>query len=102
MPVIWDEASGTARNDFAIFYDCESFCDTESDMESETKSTKGVQPATGSKTLTKSQKHVERASFGPDPSTLSRTQKTRKHFKRFWCCYLLGIVILLGILLPIL
>lgn len=50
--------------------------------------------------------HVEKTTspgtnFGSHPQ-LSRSQKIKKHYKRFWCCYLLSLVIFLAAFLPIL
>ena len=47
--------------------------------------------------------HLEEAkglSLEKTPTTMS--QKVGKHWKRFWCCYLVGNVIFLAIFLPIL
>ena len=33
---------------------------------------------------------------------LKRSEKLKRHWKRFWCCYLVGNVIFLAIFLPIL
>lgn len=45
--------------------------------------------------------HVEVAAVPPTKAQLAKT-KTQKHFKRFWCCYLLALIIFLAIFLPIL
>lgn len=33
---------------------------------------------------------------------ISRTQKLKRHLRRFWCCYVVGTVVFLAILLPVL
>ena len=32
----------------------------------------------------------------------TRKQKVQRHFKRFWCCYTVGIAVLLAVTLPLL
>lgn len=50
--------------------------------------------------------HIERLSDESDESPPGRVKRARivfnKHWRRFWCCYLLGIIIFLAIFLPIL
>ncbi|KAI9036444.1 DUF3712 domain-containing protein [Aspergillus affinis] len=46
-----------------------------------------------------SSEHVEAAH---EPETLGKRQKAKRHFRRFWCCYLLAAIIFLAIFLPIL
>ena len=47
--------------------------------------------------------HVESAG-GLSLATTNRTRKAAfaRHWKRFWCCYLIGNVIFLAIFLPVL
>jgi hypothetical protein len=44
--------------------------------------------------------HVERLSIPPTP--LTKKQKLKKHWKRFWFCYLVGGFVFLAIFLPLL
>lgn len=50
--------------------------------------------------------HIERLSDEGDGPPRGRVKRARtifnKHWRRFWCCYLLGIIIFLAIFLPIL
>ncbi|KAJ5601227.1 hypothetical protein N7510_010761 [Penicillium lagena] len=38
---------------------------------------------------------------GPSSKTKAPSTRFKKHWRRFWCCYLLGCILLLAILLPI-
>lgn len=44
--------------------------------------------------------HPEKGYAKPPP--VGMTVKVKRHFARFWCCYLLALVIFLAIMLPVL
>ncbi|KAK8090407.1 hypothetical protein PG997_005368 [Apiospora hydei] len=44
--------------------------------------------------------HPEKAH--PTPARVGKREKVRRHFARFWCCYLIAIIIFLAIMLPVL
>lgn len=105
MPFTGSTAGGPLDDASESFHDCEPFYqpfyDTDFDMGTETKYISQGQQSSGKKTANASHKHVEYA-IPFDSIKLSWGQKAKKHFRRFWCCYVLGSVILLAVLLPVL
>lgn len=45
--------------------------------------------------------HIETESAPPGKVKQARA-KFQKHWKRFWCCYLIALIVLLAIFLPVL
>lgn len=50
------------------------------------------------KFLGASSEHIETV----EPEKIDKRQKVKRHFRRFWCCYLMAAIIFLAIFLPIL
>lgn len=47
--------------------------------------------------------HIENVENAPETHNKeTRMQKVKKHYRRFWCCYLVGSIIFLAIFLPLL
>lgn len=65
-----------------------------------------MKPTTKAKGPTVSFEHVENT--GPldvgDKGSLkiSRTQKIKRHLRRFWCCYFVAFIVFLAVSLPVL
>lgn len=45
--------------------------------------------------------HIETVEKGSEKEK-TRVQKVKQHYRRFWCCYLVGGIISLAIFLPLL
>lgn len=95
-----DTSSLPIEQEVDKFHDCASTPDTQSDINDNPKSMEEKRPVTEAKGSVGFLEHVE--NIQPKPARLSRTQKIKKHFRRFWCCYLVGLVIFLAVALPVL
>ncbi|KAH8425140.1 DUF3712 domain-containing protein [Aspergillus melleus] len=65
-----------------------------------------MDPSAKSKDVEKTKKFVDGSSEHVeavhDTEKLGKRQQAKRHFRRFWCCYLLAAIIFLAIFLPIL
>lgn len=63
---------------------------------------RGPLPAKGADDNSKLEQTTSAGGLSLETRKLKRKEKVQRHWKRFWCLYLIGNVIFLAILLPVL